>query len=99
MNVILGKSPGETLRRVGHDAYGLEAQKNMCIKCFDRKFGKKKWNVKKWHVRDVSARLCKSWPHQLQAILEDTKKMGGTLAASHVCRFLRNANQAIAVKE
>ena len=67
--------------------------------CFDRKYGKGRWMVRNWFVRDVSARVSKMWPKQLQTIMEDTKSNGATLAAATVCRMLRNARDFLAVRD
>ena len=91
LNVIIGKSPGEALRKFQHMAYTLEAQKNQCISCFNRKYGRGGWKVSNWYTRDVSARVSKAWPPQLKAIISDTLNMDGILAAPSVCRMLRNA--------
>jgi len=50
LNVILGKSPGAALRRFGHRAYSIEAQKDDCKHCFNRKFGKQNWKVLQWYI-------------------------------------------------
>ena len=97
LNVILGKSPGETLRKFGHNAYGLEAQRDACKRVFDRKYGKGKWRVAQWHIRDVSARRSRHWPKTLKKIIDTTFAQGATLATSTVCRMLRNKKDLIMV--
>ena len=85
LNVLLGKSPGEALAKFGHQAYSLEAQKLDCHRCFDRKYGRKKWKVLTYFIRDVSARRSKAWPKILQDILQDTLANHAVLATSTVC--------------
>ncbi|CAK0909814.1 unnamed protein product, partial [Prorocentrum cordatum] len=99
LHVVLGKSPGETLRRDGDQAYSLTAQRKACTSTFDRKFGKKKWKVIQWHTRDVSARQSKAWPKQLKAIIAQAKADGAILATSAVCRMLRSKRDCITVED
>lgn len=99
LHVILGKSPGQTLRKVGGKAYSLQAQKEDCNRCFQRRFGKKKWKVQCWYVRDISARRNPRWPHRLAEIIKATQSDGGILATSTVCRMLRNKKDLIQIEE
>ena len=94
-----GKSPGQTLRTFGSRAYSIESQRLLCIACFDHQYGKKNWCVKQWHIRNVSARTSKVWPVQLRDIIEDTKAIGGTLAAATVDRMLRTPRDWVMVQE
>jgi len=98
LNVILGKSPGETLRKFGHNAYGLEAQRDACKRVFDRKYGKGKWRVAQWHIRDVSARRSRHWPKILNKIIDITFAQGATHATSIVSRMLSNKEDIVMVE-
>ena len=99
LNVVLGKSPGQTLRKFGHRAYTLESQKKLCISTFDYKYGAGRWTVNQWFTRDVSARVSKSWPVQLKDIIIDTQKVQGVLAAASEDRMLRTARDWIMVQD
>ena len=99
LNVILGKSPGDALRKFGHAAYGLEAQKVACVTCFNKKFGKGKWIVEEWFVRDVSARKSKQWPKVLKTVLDKRKASKSVLATSSVCRMLRNKKDSVMMED
>ena len=90
--VILGKSPGETSTREGRNAYGFEAQTRKCIQHFNEKIGKGKWEAVAWHHRELSARESKRWTKQLSSICAEAASQGATLAASNVCRLLRDRN-------
>ena len=98
LHVILGKSPGETLQRMGKKAYSLQAQKEDCKRCFQRRFGKK-WKVSAWYVRDISARRDARWPGRLAEIIHHTQDGHGILATSTVCRMLRNKKDLIQIEE
>lgn len=98
LHVILGKSPGATLKKVGSKAYSLQAQKEDCKRCFQRRFGKR-WKVRQWYVRDISARRDKRWPERLAEIITSTQEDDGILATSTVCRMLRNKKDLIQIEE
>ena len=86
LNVVLGKSPGETPRKIHHEACTLEAQQRQCNMCFDRKYGKGKWKGHPRSIGDVPARVCKAWPKQLRTIIEGTNSTGAVLAtAQDIC--------------
>ena len=99
LNVILGKSPGATLRKFQGRAYGLGAQKNACKETFDRKFGKNKWYVDQWIVRDVSARTSKTWQTKLLDVCEKTHDAEGILATFSVCRMLRTKRDLVVLED
>ena len=99
LNVVLGKSPGQTLRKFGHRAYTLESQKQLCISTFNYKYGVGRWTVDQWFIRDVSARVSKAWPVQLKKIIEDTQEIHGTLASATVDRMLRTARDWMMVQD
>jgi len=58
-----------------------------------------KWFVHNWFIRDVSARVSKSWPPMLRRIIQDTKDMNGILAMATVDRMLRNAHDFLTVRD
>ena len=52
-----------------------------------------------WHHREVSARKSKGWIKELASICAETKSQGATLAASSVCRLLRNRHNVSVIEE
>ena len=98
LHVILGKSPGQTLNKMGKKAYSLQAQKEDCKRTFNRRFGKK-WRVAAWYVRDISARRDARWSCRLAQIIAATQADNGILATSTVCRMLRNKKDLIQIEE
>ena len=98
LHVILGKSPGQTLNKMGKKAYSLQAQKEDCKRTFNRRFGKK-WRVAAWYVRDISARRDARWSCRLAQIIAATQADNGILATSTVCRMLRNKQDLIQIEE
>lgn len=99
LHVILGKSPGGTLRVHGRNAYTLGAQRKYCTATFNRKYGRRKWRVLQWHIRDLSARTSKVWSSRLRAMCQKVKADGATLATSYVCRMVRNSADWLAVRD
>ena len=99
LNVILGKSPGPTLRKRGRNSYTFEAQRKKCNAYFDYKYGHKKWKVNEWQYREVSASKDPRWPVHLAHICTQTKAMGATLAAASTCRVLRNRRTLTVIED
>jgi hypothetical protein len=99
VTVVIGKSPGETLRKMGSAAYSLEAQRRDCFKKLNDNFGKNKWVLKHCFERNVSARVGETWGKQLARIINISQADGCTLATANVDRILRNARDYVTLRD
>ena len=89
VSLVLGKSPGATLKKMGRRAYSFRAQRDACKACFDNRWGKGKWQIKREYYREVSAHKDSTWPTTLRSIAEETLQEGSILVAASICRLLR----------